>query len=179
MGKAEGKRSPWRGLVSLVGLLVLIAVAVAAYYKTSGFLDANGTWYGPLRITSGSVTVSLETYMDVSTSFLGGISGTGTFCAPLPFNHTVTFDYSVSGDHAFELLGHGRQPPITLTAEYTVPLILGFSLPIGPSLQLRGDATSDSFHLTGGGGRVATSLQMMHGTRAAFTSACKSLSPLG
>ena len=179
MGKAEGKRSPWRRLVTLVGLLALIAVAVVAYYKTSGFLDANGTWYGPMRITSGRVTVSLETYMDVSTSLLGGISGHGTFCAPLPFNNTVTFDYSDSGDHAFTLLGHGEQPPITLTAQYTVPLVLGVVLPIGPSLRMRGDATSDSFHLGGGDGRVATSLQMRHGTRAAFTSACKSLSPLG
>jgi hypothetical protein len=171
------KRSSWPAAVG--GLLVLAIVALAAYYALSGFFNANGTWYGPLHIKSGGTTVSVATYMDVSTSVIGSISGQGTFCIPLPFNHTSTFNYSLSGQHAFSLLGQGNQPPITLTAEYTVPLVLGIRLPLGPRLQMQGNATSSSFHLTGGDRNTSTSLDMRHGTRTTFMAACRTLSPLG
>jgi hypothetical protein len=179
MSIPERKRSPVSRLIPLVVVLVLLAIGALAYYETSGFLDANGTWYGPMHITSGNVTVSVETYMDVSTSLTGHLSGTGTFCIPLPFNHTATFDFSLAGQHAFTFLTYGPQPPITLTAEETVPVILGVRLPIGPQLQMHGNATTSSFHLIGGDGHAATSLDMTHGTKAAFTTACHALSPLG
>jgi hypothetical protein len=171
------KRSFW--LAAVGGLLVLAIVAVAAFYALSGFFNANGTWYGPLHIKSGSTTVSIETYMDVSTSFTGSISGQGTFCIPLPFNNTSTFDYSLTGTRAFSRPGQDNQQPITLTAEYTVPIVLGVRLPIGPSLQMHGNATSSSFHLTGGDRNTSTSLDMQHGTKTTFRAACKALSPLG
>jgi hypothetical protein len=161
------------------GLLVLAIIAVALYYALTGFFSANGTWYGPMRVTSGAATVSIETYMDDSTFFTGSISGKGTFCIPLPFNNLSTFDYSLSGSRAFTLPGRDNQRPITLTAQYTVPLVLGFTLPIGPSLQLHGNVANNTLHLTGGDSTVATVLDMKHGTKADFTAACHALSPLG
>ena len=68
MGAVERKRSPFSRLVLLFVVLLVLAVGTVAYYETSGFLDANGMWYGPMRLTTGSVTVSVETYFDVSTS---------------------------------------------------------------------------------------------------------------
>ena len=179
MSMPDRKRSPFRRLVPLVVIVLLLAISAVAYYQTSGFFNANGTWYGPMRITSGRLTVSVETYMDVSTSLTGSLSGKGTFCVPLPFNHTATFDFSLSGQHAFTYQSAGPQPQITLTLEETVPVILGVVLPIGPRMQMQGSATSSSLHLTGGDQNAATSLDMKHGTQAVFTAACKSLSPLG
>src|SRR5437879_1569586 len=106
------KRSRISGLVPLLVILALLAAGVLAYYKTSGFLDANGTWYGPTRVTSGGVTVSVETYLNISTSLTGHLSGKGIFCLPLPFNQTATGGFSLSGQHAFTLWGHGPQPPV-------------------------------------------------------------------
>jgi hypothetical protein len=159
----ERKRSPLSRLVPLAVILLLLAVGAIAYYETSGFLDANGTWYGPMRIASGGVTVSVETYMEVSTSLTGHLSGKGTFCIPLPFGHTATFDYSLSGQHAFTFLNYGTQPPIVLTVEYTVPVILGVRLLIGPQLQLHGDATSTSFHPSNHLAPLAVSSRNMRG----------------
>jgi len=160
------------------GLLALAIVALAAYYALSGFFDANGTWYGPMRIQSGGKTIAIETYMEVSTFFTGSLSGKGTFCVPLPLNNTSTFDYSLSGNRALSLPGTANQQPITLTAQYTIPLVLGFTLPIGPSLHLHGNATNSGLDLTGGSSNASTSLDMKHGTKADFTAACKSLSPV-
>ncbi len=173
------QQSPAFGRAIVGGLLVLAIVALAAYYALSGFFNANGTWYGTMQIHSGGKTISIETYMEVSTFFTGSLSGKGTFCVPLPFNNTSTFEYSLSGKRAFTLPGTANQSPITLTAQYTVPLLLGITLPIGPSLQLHGNAANGSFHLTGGDGNAPTALDMKHGTKADFTAACKSLSPLG
>jgi hypothetical protein len=172
------QRSPsfWRAVVG--GLLVLVIVA-AAYYTVSGFFSANGTWYGTLHIPTGGRTVSIETSMDVSTFFTGSLSGKGTFCVPLPLNHTVTFAYSLSGNRAFSLPGQNSQSPITLTAQYTVPLLLGFTLPLGPSLRLHGNVADSRLHLTGGSRNALTSLDMQHGTQTDFLAACKALSPLG
>jgi hypothetical protein len=166
-------------LAIAAGILVLAIIAVALYYALTGFFNANGTWYGPMRVTSGIASVSIETYMDVSTFFTGSISGKGTFCLPLPFNNLSTFDYSLSGDRTFTLPGQDNQRPITITAQYTVPLILGFTLPIGPSLQMHGNVADNTLHLTGGNSTVATVLDMKHGTKADFTAACHALSPLG
>jgi hypothetical protein len=161
------------------GILVLAIIAVALYYALTGFFNANGTWYGPMRVTSGIAAVSIETYMDVSTFFTGSISGKGTFCIPLPFNNPSTFDYSLSGSRAFTLPGRDDPRPITIIAQYTVPLILGFTLPIGPSLQMHGNVANNAFHLTGGNSTVAAMLDMKHGSKADFTAACHALSPLG
>lgn len=173
------QRSPSFGRAIVGGLLVLAIVALVAYYALSGFFDANGTWYGTMHIHSAGKTLSIETYTEVSTFFTGSLSGKGTFCVPLPFNNTSTFDFSLSGKRAFTLPGTANQSPITLTAQYTVPLLLGITLPIGPSLQLHGNVANGSFHLTGGDSNAPTSLDMRHGTKADFTVACKSLSPLG
>lgn len=175
---SERKRSASARLVPLLVILILLAGAALAYYETSGFFDANGTWYGPMRITSGSVTVSVETYMDLSTSLTGHLSGQGTFCLPLPFSDTATFNFTLTGQHAFTLWGYGPQPPIALTLDETVPVILGVRVPIGPQLQLHGSATSSTLHLLGGDQSVATVLDMHHGSRATFTTACHSLAPL-
>jgi hypothetical protein len=161
------------------GLLVLAIGAVAAYYALSGFFDANGTWYGTMHIRTAGKTVSIETYLEVSTFFTGSLSGKGTLCRSLPLQNTATFTYSLTGQRAFSVPGQATQPPITLTAEYTVPLILGFSLPLGPSLTMHGAVTNGRLHLTGGSGAAATSLDMQHGTQANFLAACKALSPLG
>ncbi len=174
---AKRSRAFWLAVVG--GILVLAIIAAAAYYALSGFFNANGTWYGPMHVKSGAGTVTIETYMDASTFFTGSISGSGTFCVPLPFNNTATFDYSLSGNHAFVLPGRDDQQPITLTAQYTIPLILGITLPIGPSLTMHGNVTNDIFHLTGGDSNTSTLLDMKHGSKADFTTACKSLSPLG
>jgi hypothetical protein len=178
MSMPTKKRSPFSRLVPLIVVIVILAAGAGVYYETSGFLDANGTWYGPMHITSRGVTISIETYMEVATALTGSLSGKGTFCIPLPFNHTATFNYTLTGQHAFTLAGYGNQPPITLTAEYTVPVIFGFQLPIGPTLQMHGDATTSAFHMIGGDRTTSTSLTMKHGTKAAFTTACHALSPL-
>ncbi len=176
---ASKSGSPWRWVAIVGGVLVVAIVAAAAYYALSGFFNANGTWYGPMRVKSGVGTVSIETYMDASTFFTGNISGTGTFCVPLPFNNTGTFDYTLAGNHAFTLPGSNDQQPITVTAEYTIPLLLGIVLPIGPSLHMQGNVVNNTFHLTGGDSSATTSLDMKHGSKADFTAACKSLAPLG
>jgi len=175
---------------------VLAIIAAVAYFALSGFFNANGTWYGPMQIKKGGATVQIETYMNVSTSIVSGcvvclpnrllpaisvgtMSGSGTFCLPLPFNNTGTFDYSLSGNHDFVLPGRDNQQPITLKAQYTVPIIFGIQIPIGPSLTMHGNATNNTFHLTGGDSGASTSLDMKHGSKADFTAACKSLTPLG
>ena len=158
---------------------MLAIVAVAAYYALSGFFNANGSWYGTMHIRTGSTTVSLETYMEVSTFVTGSLSGKGTFCLPLPLQNTATFGYSLTGHRAFSLPGQATPPPITLTAEYTVPLILGISLPLGPSLTMQGTVTNGRLHLSGGSGTASTSLDLQHGTQADFLAGCKTLSPLG
>jgi hypothetical protein len=172
MTKPEQKRLPWSRLVPPAAVLVLLAIGVAAYYQTTGFFGANGTWYGPMRIKVGGTTVAIEAYMDLATSPIGDISGRGILCSRLSGNAS-TFDYSLSGRRAYSHPGQSSQSPITLTAQLgTTPLI-------GPTLQMRGDATNGALHLTGVGRNVATTLDMTHGTQAAFTAACKSLSPLG
>jgi hypothetical protein len=73
----------------------------------------------------------------------------------------MTFAYSLSGHRAFPLptdTQHDQQQPIVLTVQYTVPLVLGITLPLGPNLRLEGNAT--------------------HGSRSAFMAACTSLAPL-
>ncbi len=179
MSAPKRQRSFFSRLFSLMVILVLLALGAVAYYETSGFLDANGTWYGPMRMTSGGVTVSVETYLNLATSLTGQLSGKGTVCLPLPFRQTATADFSLSGQHALTGWGHGPQPAITLTIEEAVPVVLGFSIPIGPSLQLHGDATPTRLHLSGGNRSMATSLELRHGTRAAFMTACQALAPLG
>jgi hypothetical protein len=176
---ATTKRSPKFWLAVVGGLLVLAIVAAVAYYALSGFFNANGTWYGPMHVKTGAGTVTIETYMDDSTFFTGSISGKGTFCVPLPFNNTATFDYSLSGNHDFVLPGRDDPQPITLKAENAVSLPLGIQIPIGPSLTMHGNATSSAFHLTGGDSGTSTTLDMKHGSKDDFMNACKSLSPLG
>jgi hypothetical protein len=173
------RQSPLVGRLVIGGLLVLAIVVIAAYYLLSGFFNANGTWYGTMHVTSGSTTVSIETYMEVSTFFTGSLSGQGTFCMPLPLQNTATFGYSLTGQRAFTFPGHETQPPIALTAEYTVPLPLGISVPIGPSLTMHGAVANNHLQLTGGSSTASTSLDMRHGTKADFLAACKTLTPLG
>ncbi len=180
--ESRRKRSRLRTFAYGVLVLAVLSGALAAYYGLSGFFNANGTWYGTMYIQSGGKTPAIETYMDVSTSLTGSLSGTGSFCIPLPFENTSTVTYSLSGMRAFPLPGndHPNQAhPLILTAQYTVPLFLGFTLPLSPSLTLGGDATANGLHLTGGDDRAATSLNMTRGTEAAFLAACKTLSPLG
>jgi hypothetical protein len=167
----------------IAGMLVLTLAlgGIAAYYNLSGFFNANGTWYGTMAIHTGSKTLAIETYMDVSTWLTGNISGEGTFCIPLPFNNTATFVYRLSGRRTFPLPSNtqrDQQRPITLTAQYGMPLLLSLTLPLGPSLQLEGYASPSRFHLIGGDGNASTALDMRHGTKAAFMSACSSLAPL-
>jgi hypothetical protein len=179
MSTSERKRSATSRLVPLLVVLVLLAGCVVAYYETSGFLDATGTWYGPTHVTSAGVTVTIETYLDVSTSLTGQLSGKGTFCLPLPFNQTATINFSVTGEHAFTLWGYGAQPPITLTLEEAVAAPLGARLPIGPRLQLHGTATSSRLQLSGGDQRIATALDLARGSKTTFMTACHALTPLG
>jgi hypothetical protein len=179
MSAPARKRLSFSRLVPPVVVLLFLTASAVAYYQTSGFLDADGTWYGPTRITSGGVTVSVETYLNISTSLAGQLTGKGTFCLPLPFHQTATVNFSLSGQHAFMLWGLGPQPSIMLSVEETVPVLLGISLPIGPRLQLHGNATRTSLHLIGGDRNTAASLGLKHGTEAAFMIACQTLAPLG
>jgi hypothetical protein len=186
VGAAPGsiqRRQPsrLRSVVASLLALTLVLGIFAAYYGLSGFFNANGSWYGTMHIHMGGRTVAIETYMNVSTSLTGSISGEGIFCVPLPFQNTATFAYSLSGHRAFPLpttTQHDQQQPIALTAQYTVPLVLGITLPLGPSLRLEGNATTRSFHLSGGDGTAATVLDMTHDTKSAFMAACTSLAPL-
>jgi hypothetical protein len=179
MSISTRKRSRVSRLVPLLVVLALLAAGALAYYQTSGVLDANGTWYGPTRATSGAVTVSVEAYLNISTSLTGQLSGKGTFCLPLPFHQTATVDFTLTGQHAFVFWGHDPQPDVTLTVEEAVPVVAGFSLPIGPNLKLHGSATPTRLRLTGGDSHVAAALDLQHGTRAAFMTACHALAPLG
>lgn len=177
------KRPPSYPRRIIAGMLVLALAlgSIAAYYSSSGFFNANGIWYGMLVIQTGSRTLTIETYMDVSTWPTGSISGEGTFCIPLPFNNTATFEYRLSGQRTFPLPGNTQrdlQRPITLTAQYGMPLLLSLTLPLGPSLHLEGNASPSRFHLVGGDANASTALDMRHGTKAAFMSACGSLAPL-
>jgi hypothetical protein len=192
--KTKKRSRVWLAVVGI--LLVLAIVGGVAYFGLTGFFNANGTWYGPMQIKKGGATVQIETYMNVSTSIASGcvvclpnrllpsisfgtVSGSGTFCVPLPFNNTGTFDYTLTGDHAFMLPGREYSKPLTLTAEYTVPVVFGITVPIGPSLTLHGDAMNDALKLTGGDSNTSATLTMKHGSKADFTAACKQLKPLG
>jgi hypothetical protein len=170
-----------RTLLAGVVVLALILGVGAAYYAISGFFDANGSWYGTMSFHTQGRTVAIETYMNISTSLIGDISGEGTFCVPLPFSKTATVTLSLTGDRIFSFPGtsdHDRDWPISLTVQYRLPLLLGITLPIGPSLQLEGAATARSFRLLGGNSTVSTSLDMKHGSYAAFLAACRVLAPL-
>ena len=171
-----------RALLAGVVVLALIPGVVATYYATSGFFDANGSWYGTMNIHTQGRTVAIETYMNISTSLIGDISGEGTFCLPLPFSKTATATLSLMGNRILLLPGSSRQAqewPISLTVQYRLPVLLGFTLPLGPSLQLEGAATTRSFHLLGGNSTTSTSLTMKHGSQASFLAACRALAPLG
>lgn len=173
--------SPLRALLAGVLVLALILGSVAGYYAITGFFNANGLWYGTMKVHTEGRTVAIETYMNISTSLIGGISGEGTFCIPLPFSKTATTTLSLTGDRVFSLPGsshHDQEWPISLTIQYRLPLLLGFTLPLGPSLQLEGEATASSFHLVGGNHSASTSLEMKHGSQAAFLAACRALAPL-
>jgi hypothetical protein len=173
--------SPLRALLAGIVVIALILGSVVGYYAITGFFDANGPWYGPMKIHSAGRTVSIETYLNVSTSPVGGISGEGTFCIPLPFSKSATTTLSLTGDRVFSFPGnshHDQEWPISLTIQYQLPLLLGFTLPLGPSLQLEGAATASSFHLVGGNSSASTSLEMKHGSHAAFQAACRALAPL-
>ena len=170
-----------RAVLASLLVLTLVLGAVAAYFGVSGFFSANGTWYGTMAIHAGDRALAIETYMDITTLPTGSISGEGTFCIPLPFNNTSTFAYSLSGHRVFPLPGntqHDQQWPITLTAQYRAPLLLGLTLPLGPALQMEGNVTTNSFHLIGGDGSASTALKLTHGDKNDFMAACRSLSPL-
>lgn len=166
-------------LVLIPVLLILAIVGVVAYYVLSNFFAANGTWYGPMRVKTGIATVSVETYMNLSTAFTGNISGSGTFCVPLPFNNNSSFDFSVQGHHDFVRPWMSDPQPITLTADYSIPLLLGVVLPLGPQLTLHGNVVNNVLKVSGGNANAASSFELKHGSKADFTAACKSLSPLG
>lgn len=164
----------------VVGILLLLAIGGgAAYYSLSGFFNANGTWYGPMQVKADGATLEIETYMNVSTSLTGGLSGSGTFCLPLPFNNSTSFDYTLTGNRAFVLPGSDNAKPITLTAEYTVPVVFGITVPIGPNLTMHGNVANDTLQLTGGDSSKSTTLAMKHGSKTDFEAACKQLNPLG
>jgi len=171
-----------RAVLASLLALILVLGAVAAYFGVSGFFSANGTWYGTMAIIhAGDRTLAIETYMDVSTLPTGSISGEGTFCVPLPFNNTSMFAYSLSGQRAFprpDNTQHDQQWPITLTAQYRVPLLLGLTLPLGPALHMDGNVTTNRFHLIGGDGAVSIALNLTHGDKNDFMAACRTLSPL-
>jgi hypothetical protein len=169
-GTRSGGRRRW--LVIVGGVVVVAVAAVAAFYIISGFFAANGTWYGPMRVKTPLVQSSVEVYMDLSTSPLGGISGKGQFCEPNPLGAPFTFEFSVSGQR--DVRGN-----ITLNAYYAIPLLLGIVFPLGPQLQLHGDVESATFHLKGGDANTPATLDMKHGAQAEFVTACKALSPLG
>jgi hypothetical protein len=179
----EGRRLPatLRALLAGVVVLALIVGVIAGYYAFSGFFNANGPWYGTMNVHTGGRTVKIETYMTISTTPIGGLSGEGTFCIPLPFSKTATATLSLTGDRVFALPGtshHDQEWPISLTVQYQLPVLLGFTVPLGPSLQLEGAPTASTFHLMGGNSTASTLLEMKHGSRAAFQSACKALAPL-
>jgi hypothetical protein len=180
--KVKGMPSLLRALLAGVVVLALILGVAAAYYAISGFFNADGPWYGTMNIHTQGRTVAIETYMNISTSLIGSISGEGTFCVPLPFSKTATVTLSLTGDRVFSLpttSQHDQEWPISLTVQYRLPLLLGFALPLGPSLQLKGAATVSSFHLLGGNSTASASLEMKHGSQAAFLAACRALAPLG
>jgi len=170
-------RAKWLAVVG--GLLVLAIIAAVAYYALSGFFNANGTWYGPMHVKRGGATFQVESYMNISTSFTGSISGSGTFCLPLPFNNSTSADYAITGNRAFVLPGRDNPQPVTVTAEEAVQLAFGVTIPIGPNHTMHGNVVNDTLKLTGGDKDTSTALDMKHGSKADFTNACKSLSPLG
>jgi hypothetical protein len=170
-----------RRIVAGMLVLTLALGSIAAYYSLSGFFNANGMWYGTMAIQTGGRTLKIETYMDVSTWPTGRIAGEGIFCIPLPLNNTATVEYRLSGKRTFPLPGNSQrdqQRPITLTAQYGIPLLLSLVLPLGPSLHLEGAASPSRFHLVGGDGNASTTLDVRHGTKSAFMAACESLAPL-
>jgi hypothetical protein len=172
--------SPIRRLAVAVVIIVVLVLAVVAYYRQSGFFAANGTWYGPMRVKDGAVTVSIETYMNVTVNPLGVVSGSGTFCIPLPFNNSTSTDLSLQGSHDFVHPGDSDPLPIKITVDYAISLPLGLSLPIGPQLTMHGNIIHDKLTFLGGDSNgTTTTLAMQQGSKSDFTTACKSLSPIG
>lgn len=165
------------GVVVLI--LILAAGAVLGYYTLSNFFTPNGTWYGPMHMKSGVGTVSVETYMNLTVSPAGTISGNGTFCIPLPFNNSTSTDLSVQGTHDFVHPGDSDPLPLKIQVDYAISLPLGFSLPVGPQLDMHGNVHNGVLSFFGGNGNVSTALAMKHGSKTDFTKACTSLSPLG
>lgn len=168
-----------KNLAILVLILILAAGAVLGYYTLSNFFTANGTWYGPMHMKSGVGTVSIETYMNITVSPTGSISGSGTFCIPLPFNNSTSTDLTVQGTHDLVHPGDNDPLPLKIHVDYAISLPLGFSLPIGPQFDMHGNVHNDVLSFFGGDGNVSTALSMKHGSKTDFTNACKSLSPLG
>ena len=171
--------SPIRSLAIAVGIIIVLVLAVLAYYRQSGFFEANGTWYGPMHIKSGVGTVSVETYMNITVNPLGVVSGNGTFCVPLPFNNSTSTDLSLQGTHDFVHPGDSDPLPIKITVDYAISLPLGLSLPIGPQLSMHGNIIHDKLTFLGGDSNATTTLAMQQGSKSDFTKACKSLSPIG
>lgn len=172
-----GSAAKTLGIIVLI--LILAAGAVLGYYTLSNFFGANGTWYGPMQMKSGVGTVSIETYMDITVSPTGTITGSGTFCIPLPFNNSTSTDLSLQGTHDFVHPGDNNPLPLKIKVDYAISLPLGFTLPIGPQLDMHGNVNHSVLSFFGGNGNVSTALSMKHGSKTDFTAACKSLSPLG
>src|SRR5579884_1249719 len=169
-----------KGLVIIVLLIAALGLAVFGYYSLSNFFAANGTWYGPTQVKSGVATVNIETFMSLNVNPLGVVSGSGTFCIPLPFNNSTSTDLSVQGSHDFVHPGDNDPLPIGISVDYALSLPFGFSLPIGPQLKMHGNIIHGKLTFLGGDSKGTTTvLAMQHGSKSDFTRACQSLSPLG
>lgn len=173
------KGSAVRRLAVAVGIIIILVLTVFAYYRQSNFFAANGTWYGPMHIKTGVATVSIETYMNITVNPLGVVSGSGTFCVPLPFNNSTSTDLSLQGSRDFVHPGDSDPLPIGIKVDYAISLPLGLSLPIGPQLTMHGNIIHDKLTFLGGDGNATTTLAMQQGSKSDFTKACKSLSPIG
>ena len=176
----DNQRSGTRRRGCVIGALVvavlLIVALIVAIPRATVFLNnyfaANGTWYGPLHIDVGPLHGSMETYMALSTSPTGDISGNGQFCLPnLIGGGVTTAGFGVTGKHQSD-------GSFSLAMAYELSGPLDLRALLGPQLQMHGTITSNSFHLTGGGSHTPTTMTAVRGTTADFTSACHKLSPL-
>jgi len=160
------------GVAALLVIAIIIAFPRAVTFVNNYFV-ANGTWYGPMKLDVGPLQGTLETYMALSTSPTGSISGNGEFCLPnLIGGGVTTAGFGVTGQHQSD----GN---FNISVSYELSGPLGLNALLGPQLDLHGSIASETFHLSGGGSHTPATMTLLRGTTTNFTAACHTLSPLG
>jgi hypothetical protein len=185
----RSRRGCWFGALAVL-LIVAIVAGVLLYNFLTAYFAMNGAWYGPMKIQTGPTTVTMQAYMDLSTTLNGDLTGAGKLCYKNPLGGGVsTVDTGVTGHRDNHTLR------ISFAASTNTIGLPYLGIVIGPGLDLHGSYTTAPANtgaagilvngmaldtkLSGDVGAAPVALVMKHGSAAAFAKACDSQPAVG